>query len=345
MDINELVSIIVPIYKIQYNLLRDTITSLINQTYNNVEIILVDDGSPDKCGNICDEFAKSNRKIKVIHTKNSGVSHARNTGIMESKGKYIVFVDGDDTVPDYAIISMLRVMKNSNCDLLIGNFTIKGSEVAYNNEIHQYIDSGDLLKIQKSFIEAPKLNNHRYSGAPWGKMYKRNIIIKNNCFFDESLPRSQDNEFNFRYMLYVNKVTYLNTVIYEYCVRDDSAVKKYWPKAIDNADILLKKLKEDIAAIDECEQYEDAYSGFCYIKLLDILHTNLVHPENKEPLKMKIELLRELAESTTYSCIFNQKMLPRGKYKNIIFKLLKRKRYLIIFYVAKLRFVIKKNST
>ena len=85
MDINELVLIIVPIYKIQYNLLRDTITSLINQTYNNVEIILVDDGSPDKCGNICDEFAKSNRKIKVIHTKNSGVSHARNRELWNQK--------------------------------------------------------------------------------------------------------------------------------------------------------------------------------------------------------------------------------------------------------------------
>lgn len=91
-------SIIVPIYKIRYEYLDTSIQSIINQTYNNFELILVDDGSPDNCGAFCDEYSKMDTRIRVIHQKNQGVSAARNNGIKESRGEWILFVDGDDWI-------------------------------------------------------------------------------------------------------------------------------------------------------------------------------------------------------------------------------------------------------
>ena len=91
---NDLISVVIPVYRVEKYLER-CVESVINQTYANLEIILIDDGSPDNSGNICDEYAKIDKRIKVIHKKNGGLSDARNVGIENSKGKYITFIDSD----------------------------------------------------------------------------------------------------------------------------------------------------------------------------------------------------------------------------------------------------------
>ena len=93
---NPLISVVVPVYKIPEDFLRSSIESVLNQTVQDFELILVDDGSPDNCGEICDEYAKNDARIIVIHQKNSGVSAARNAGIKKVRGKYLTFLDSDD---------------------------------------------------------------------------------------------------------------------------------------------------------------------------------------------------------------------------------------------------------
>ena len=104
----ELISIIVPIYNVE-KYIHKCIESIINQTYKNLEIILVDDGSPDNCGNICEEYAKNDSRIKVIHKENNGLSSARNAGLEICKGDYIGFVDSDD----YIELNMYEVLINA----------------------------------------------------------------------------------------------------------------------------------------------------------------------------------------------------------------------------------------
>ena len=106
-----LVSVIVPVYKVPEKFLRKCIESLIGQTLENIEILLVDDGSPDDCGKICDEYANKNENIKVIHKENGGLSAARNTGCENAHGKWMMFVDGDDWVERY-----IRVRNVSGCN-------------------------------------------------------------------------------------------------------------------------------------------------------------------------------------------------------------------------------------
>lgn len=112
----ELISVIVPIYKVE-DYIRECIESIINQTYKNLEIILVDDGSPDNCGQICDDYAKKDNRIKVIHKENGGLSSARNAGLEIAKGEYISFIDSDDYVSERFIEILYRLCYENNADV------------------------------------------------------------------------------------------------------------------------------------------------------------------------------------------------------------------------------------
>lgn len=111
----DLISVIVPVYKVE-KYINKCVDSIINQTYTNLEIILVDDGSPDNCGNICDEYAKKDNRIKVVHKENAGVSSARNIGLEKSSGKYITFIDADDYVEKNYCEELLNILKIENAD-------------------------------------------------------------------------------------------------------------------------------------------------------------------------------------------------------------------------------------
>ena len=118
---DKLISIIVPIYKVEIYL-RKCIDSIVNQTYKNIEILLIDDGSPDNCGIICDEYAKKDERIKVIHKENGGLSDARNYGIEASTGDYIIFIDSDDYVSESMCENLLICALENNADIVSCNF-------------------------------------------------------------------------------------------------------------------------------------------------------------------------------------------------------------------------------
>lgn len=117
-NMNYLVSVIVPIYKVEKDL-SDCVLSICNQTYRNLEIILVDDGSPDKCGQMCDEFARNDVRIKVIHKINGGLSQARNAGMGIMTGDYVTFVDSDDILEHDFVEEMLRIINKYNAQVAI----------------------------------------------------------------------------------------------------------------------------------------------------------------------------------------------------------------------------------
>ena len=116
------ITVIMPVYNVE-NYLAEAIESVINQTYKNLEIILIDDGSTDKSGNICDEYEKIDSRIKVIHQENKGLSGARNAGIEVATGNYIMFIDSDDIFPKDACEKMLNYIEEKDADYVVGNYT------------------------------------------------------------------------------------------------------------------------------------------------------------------------------------------------------------------------------
>ena len=113
---NPLISIIVPVYNVE-EYLDKCVESIVNQTYKNIEVILVDDGSPDNCPKMCDDWAKKDKRIKVIHKKNGGLSDARNKGIDESKGEYLSFVDSDDYITDNYVELLYNIISKEHADI------------------------------------------------------------------------------------------------------------------------------------------------------------------------------------------------------------------------------------
>lgn len=168
------VSIIIPIYNVE-KFLDKLITSLIQQTYKNIEIILVDDGSPDKSGTICDKYAAQDNRIKVIHKENDGVSQARNSGLDEATGEYITFVDGDDWLEPDCIEYFVSLIEATNSDM------------AFSDKNFSTIDREQVITDSHEIWSAEKtISAFLYPGIPigcWNKIYRADFLKANNIKF------------------------------------------------------------------------------------------------------------------------------------------------------------------
>lgn len=199
-------SIIVPIYKTEQYLSR-CVESIISQSYKNFELILVDDGSPDNCPDLCDAFVNMDNRIKVIHQKNGGVSSARNAGLSIAKGDWIWFVDSDDYIEPLSLQKLVDQQSATLADLYVFNQTIR--------EFHN--DSLDSLFEKYYFKYILKF-------CPWNKLYKRSIITTRNLQFDREESVGEDMLFNIEYYLYCRSVYFVPEDYYSYIIRDNSAM-------------------------------------------------------------------------------------------------------------------------
>jgi glycosyltransferase involved in cell wall biosynthesis len=170
-----LISVIIPVYNVELYL-KQCIDSVINQTYKNLEIILVDDGSPDNCPQICDDYAKQVNRIVVIHQKNQGLSAARNTGLDVCKGDFIYFLDSDDFIRENAIENLMNALtENPDCAIAISYFT------AYENQMEKIYRSDwlfDKPRLIKSQEFANRLVLEKSNHAACAKLYKKEIFEK-----------------------------------------------------------------------------------------------------------------------------------------------------------------------
>lgn len=213
--INELVSIIVPIYNVE-KYLNCCIESIINQTYNNLEIILVNDGSTDSCAILVDEWKKKDNRIKVIHKSNEGVSKARNIGILESSGEFIMFVDPDDFLDGNFVNDMTSIMKRENSDLVICNYRKVNKRADIIDEICCFSTKND----RDSCIQNVMLGN----GYLWNKIFKRSLIVRNSLRFNQELIVLEDELFILNYLKYCKKVSYTDKIHYNYRIHNNSVL-------------------------------------------------------------------------------------------------------------------------
>lgn len=211
------VSIIVPIYKVEKYLDR-CINSLVVQTYKNIEIILVDDGSPDKCPQKCDDWASRDNRIVVIHKENGGLSDARNTGIKRASGDYLMFVDSDDYIEPDSCEKFIEIVDKSQADIIVGNAL---QETSHGN-VH--MDRTNLeegyLYTNTEFIKLAIRAEEWYAPA-WLSLYKRNIYKENHLEYKKGLLH-EDMEMLPRVFFAAHTVSFLNKEFYHYVNRDDS---------------------------------------------------------------------------------------------------------------------------
>ena len=170
---NPLISIVVPVYKVE-KYIRRCVDSIMNQTYKEIEVWLVDDGSPDECGKICDMYAENDDRIHVIHKRNGGLSDARNAAIPKCSGKYITFVDSDDWVSTYYIENLVKAMIKDNSDLAISWFENVFEDVYIQNEPQNTLIGYTCLNSMECLEKM--LYQDGIETSAWGKLYKTELI-------------------------------------------------------------------------------------------------------------------------------------------------------------------------
>ena len=275
------VSIIVPVYKVE-KYIRQCVDSLLAQTYRNIEVILVDDGSPDNCGAICDEYAAKDSRVKVIHQQNGGVSVARQTGIDHATGEYSIHADPDDWVELNMIEELVAKAVANNADMVICDFYRESKS----DRIHVCQNPGNDLSASAVLR---KILSQQLHGSCWNKLVNRSRI-EGIGFTPEDLCILEDELYNIRILTRSIKVTYLPKALYHY--------------RIDNEDSLCntisdKSFKSKVKAVSEIESFclanvaGIAFLDFIPIKrnvLFDALRTKRyevlreLYPEQKEAM-------------------------------------------------------------
>lgn len=237
------VSIIVPIYNVE-KYVSNTINSLIQQSYTNIEIILVDDGSTDESFKVMSENSRNDERIKIIQKKNSGVSATRNVGINASTGKYIMFVDGDDVVDTDYVEYFLNLITSGDYKMAIGTDHYTVLEPSQNSYITTYVEN------------AEKIISNIYTGkiymAVWNKIYLREFLIDKQIWFDENIWYSEGMLFNIRCLSFLDEIIVGNKKTYHYIYNNQSAMRLF---KIENEYCAIESLGIQHKILETCGKY------------------------------------------------------------------------------------------
>lgn len=252
---NYCISIIVPIYKTE-KFLPDCLESILAQTFTKWEAILIDDGSPDNCGKICDEYAAKDKRFKVIHQKNSGVSAARLNGFKLCRGEYISFVDSDDTLPQNAL-EILHSETQTEWKYICGSMTLIYPE---NRLLKLYEKNRDIYS--SDIIKSILLFERKYSWELPGKLFHRSILDIETLTVPSNIKVFEDYIITLRILNKIENVKYISDCTYNYIIRENSAT--YTNK------LNLKKVEDlsrEIAAACDNEHYKKEITR-CRLQML-----------------------------------------------------------------------------
>lgn len=280
------VSVIVPIYKVE-PYLRRAVDSILHQTYHNLEIILVDDGSPDQCGKICDDYAKEDNRISVIHKENGGLSDARNAGLDAAGGEYIVFVDSDDFIAEDYIDTLMQCLKKYDADVAMSSYAVTDS-VGYDDSIFKAaqddtVEVCDRRELLNNLYDA----NHKdatYFIVSWNKIYKASL------WKDVRFPKGRIHEDEATtYKIYdrAEKGVYLHRPLYGYFTA---------PSSITRARFNVKRLQWMDALDDRIAYFEDKID----ILLKDEQNRNCL--QNRESDRKEEQPEKEFLEKQIACC-------------------------------------------
>ena len=327
-----LFSVIVPIYNIE-KYIRRCIDSVLSQTFSDFELILVDDGSPDNCSAICDDYARKDERIQVIHKQNGGLVSARQAGIKVAKGDYIFNLDGDDAVLEVALESAYKIICDTKADMV--SFSYKCSiNGECGDTVEDLVNEGLYNKEQIEEHIFPKLlsdeNMEHIFYFLWGKAIKRELLIKHQLSVNTKISLGEDLSCVVPCFLEANSVYMSKKPIYLYTIRNDSISTDFKTHQITQiADVITGLRKLNIKKPVDFEEQIARYSCFmCFAILAAAEEGNYF--DSVEKIKMLIE-----------NSLHKEEIL-KADFKNITFKsrvsicLMKKQKIRLAFYFLNL---------
>ncbi len=272
-----LVSVIVPIYKVEAYL-QQCVDSLLAQTYKNLEIILVDDGSPDRCGEICDAYAAQDPRVKVVHKPNGGLSDARNAGLAVSSGEYVLFIDSDDYVDSAMVARLYDACQENAADIAVCYFDkVTDAQEAADGAAGS--DRPELLSGKEVISRIYRGEGSQIAFVAWNKLYRKKLFTENKISYP--VGKYYEDEYVTHKLLYFSrKVALVKDALYHYRIRANSIMTTTLDqkRCINNLDAKLEAVRF-FHEKQDAPLFQMAFYSFCRSALL--LHASMKQMEDK----------------------------------------------------------------
>ncbi|MCD8176879.1 MAG: glycosyltransferase [Tannerellaceae bacterium] len=347
----DFLTIIIPVYKTDESYLRRCIESLTAQKNQEFKAVLIDDGSPDECGKICDEYAQQDKRLTVIHQENGGAAVARNSGLRTVNTEWIAFVDPDDWVDSNLVDALYEVTHKYQADVYYYDYF---HELG-NESVEKQLNAPEGLldeKWQKQ-LKLALFNNFWMDGRVieyetntlWNKMFRAEIIKNNGILFEPRARKGQDVIFVAEALQYANRLCYMKKTLYHYRFLDTSITNRYNPKSVFYNEVAFECQKRIINECSLGEEYKGALSARICTRMYSAMRLYYFNEKNPNSYKDTCKEINEKLDSEPYKSAFDT-----VKYKDLSLQqklfvfLLKRRMLFVIRWLVKVRTSLRKTG-
>lgn len=340
-------TVIVPVYRVEKSYLRECIECILAQTFSDFELILVDDGAPKENACILDEYAGKDDRIVVIHQENAGAASARNAGLNIAQGKYVTFVDSDDTISPDNFMKVVNRAQEDDLDVLMwGMYRCFGEKKV---PFSPYLEDIRLFSPEQKeevqykcmvgilpFFKAPPASSDA-AGSACAKLYRMQFLRDNGLLYTPGLKRAEDMTFNLKVFDAAERIGYLYDFLYFYRQLETSATYQYRENGIEVFTASLREMGDFIRKNNKPELYMQVYYMRCMFFYLESMDMDYLNRNNPKPLKTRLGEMRKVADSSPYNEAFSNLRFEHLTFARKIPLLLIRRRWMLLlamFYSA-----------
>lgn len=328
------ISVIVPVYNVEKYIDR-CMDSILNQTYSNLEIVLVDDGSPDRCPELCDAYKDKDPRVKVIHKRNGGLGLARNTGLESATGEYVTFVDSDDFLDLNMVDKLCQTLCENDAEVAYCAYNIYSDNKAIipqkDDRVGKVYTGRDvLLGIIGNVPEA--VNDMDARMSVWGALFKREILLENKIkFISEREYICEDLMFDIMLLPLVNRVAFSDIYGYYYCENEGSLTHKYIAGRLQKEKKMYVKVYNDLAQIYSPNEYSNRWNRLFLGRIRSCITQEVMYaPKN---VNEKLKTIGALAGDQIVQEILDTYPIKKGPWKQKVFNFCLKKKLIYFLYI------------
>lgn len=302
------ISIIIPVYKVE-PYIRQCLESVVNQTYQNLEIIIIDDGSPDNCGKICDEYAQNDNRIHVVHKENGGLSAGWNDGIAVSSGDWITFIDSDDWVDaSYVERFIANVPCADKADVIVAGsyYEERGDStaecVSFTKPFSFVEGKGKEYLQKKVFVVTDRRHPYDRMAVVWNKLYRADFLKDEGILFNIMVRAGLGNDVLFNYMVLEKAQTVcgINYAGYHYRILNSAGTRRFDPNRPKAVHYLLESISRYMNDNSASPALWEAFDAYAFTNILANLSLCYFHDENTEEYHIIAERIKEMKQMPLY---------------------------------------------
>ena len=346
MNKEAVLTVIVPVYQVKESYLRRCIESLLAQEGDAFRVLLVDDGSPDQCGGICDAYAEADARVSVIHQENQGVSAARNAGIRAARTGWISFVDADDWVEEdyFRTLTELVTGPADRADIVLFEYSREYRKSRSEESLGfgaGYVDGDRFREIRRKAIYKVVHNgksNPFTVIAAWNKVYRTEFLREKGIEFARGVRKGEDLLFNVDALYSADRLYYLPRLLYRYRYQAESRTNRYDPDIVKMTETELLGLQRAVEKRNLGPEAEALLQCRICTRLYSCMRLYFFHPLNAVSSREKIKEARRLAESPLYAEALRKVDLRRlNRQERFFTRCLKRRQYRLLYLLVRVR--------